>query len=293
MKNFTKFYIMSIISLLIIVFLWFACSQLPTNPEVTTLRPSFQVVDQLEFPFGPLEKVKLPIGNTIATLPGEITSAHILVLDVTKWNSWDKFLEDWHDSTKALDYSPNLDNEELSWTTFVNWFKASAGVAFSVYGDFSLKIDAEKQLARGSLRVNKGLNLLFVGLEQGDQLSHLGLGHVFASDKQSQEVIIEVCSVGRLLDVPIRIEIFGPEKPGNALLLDRNNPAQFQVVAFFDKQEEANVTQLSIYQIDPPEAGIIQSNGIFIPNKEFSGQNAFIIARYRSKTARLGFVFKN
>lgn len=284
--------IITLIFTLIILF-WLGCSQLPTNPEAMTVTPSFQLVKQLEFPFGPLEKVKLPLGNADTNLQGEITSAHILVLDVTKWNSWEKFLEDWHDSTKALDYSPNLNNEELNWTTFVNWFKANAGVAFSVYGDFSLKVDLEKQLASGSLRVNKGLNLLFVGLEQEDRLSHLGLGHVFASDKQPQEVIIQVCAVGRLLDVPIRIEIFGSNKPGNALILDRNNPAQFQVIAFFDKQEEANITQLSIYQIDPPEAGIIQSNGLFLPNKEFSGQNAFIIAQYRSKTARLGFVFKN
>ncbi len=285
-----KFYLMYIVILAIL--LWFGCSHFPTNPEETTIKPSFQLVEQLEFPFGPLEKVKLPLGNTSANPQGEITNAHILVLDVTKWNSWEKFLEDWHDSTKAVDYSPNLNDTELNWTTFVNWFKASSSVVFSVYGDFTLKIDAEKQIASGSLRVNKGLNLLFVGLEQGEQLSHLGLGHVFASNKQPHEVTIQVCSVGRLLDVPIRLEIYGPNKPGNALVLDRNNPAQFQVIAWFDKQEEANVTQLSIYEIDPPEAGVIQSDGIFIPNKDYTGQNAFIIARYRSKIARLGFVFK-
>lgn len=293
MKNFKNFYKLSILILTSIILLWLGCSQLPTNPEAVTVTPSFQLVEQLEFPFGPLEKVKLPFGNAPDRLQGEITSAHILVLDVTKWNSWEKFLEDWHDSTKALDYTPDLDSDELNWTTFVNWFKVNAGVAFSVYGDFSLEIDKEKQLARGSLQVNKGLNLLFVGLEQGEQLSHLGLGHVFASDKHPQEVIIEVCSVGRLVDVPIRIEIFGPNKPGNALIIDRNNPTQFQVLAFFENQEQINVTQLTIYEVDPPIAGVIQSNGIFIPDKEYTGQNAFLTAYYRSKIAKLGFVFKN
>lgn len=284
--------IITLIFTLIILF-WLSCAQLPTNPEAMTVTPSFQLVEQLEFPFGPLEKVKLPLGNAATMPPGEITSAHILVLDVTKWDSWEKFLEDWHDSTKALDYSPNLNNEELNWTTFVNWFKVKAGQTFSVYGDFSLKVDLEKQLASGSLHVNKGLNLLFVGLEQGDQLSHLGLGHVFASDKQPQEVIIQVCSVGRLLDVPTHIEIFGPNVPGNALILDRKNPAQFEVLAFFADQEECKVTQMSIYQVDPPTAGTMQSNGLFIPIKEYTGENALLIASYRSKIARLGLVFKN
>ena len=125
----------------------------------------------------------------------DIDEVKLLVLDMTKWSSWEEFLANWQNTNQYGLLDTAIENRmkeegKDEWDIYSTVFKSYKGTAYSYSGDYGFLIDGGK--ANGTIYLNPGINYFFYTFRSLGRT--LSVGEETIDIKESEENLIQLGS---------------------------------------------------------------------------------------------------
>jgi YVTN family beta-propeller protein len=200
-----------------------------------------------------------------------VNRAYALVLNLTAYATQNDF----RNSTAHNDLHEAED--EITSCKWADW-KSMYTSRFPVVTDQSLEI--EGGFASGTLSGVLGVNLLVVGLTNGDEIRYTGRSIATGEEGDPREITIWVNKVTGCEDLATLDSI--QVTPDSASVAN-GQTQQFTCTTFFDDGSSTNVTNLATWSVFQGTPGVISSTGLFTADSTSTGTGT-VTAAYQGKT---------